>query len=652
MQIPPLGFSAITAASLGGWLWALIWAGLVFAAIAGYGGLLLRGFGVRRPALGLAASAGFGVAILLGGVLNLFHLIYAPVLIGFVAIGVVLAVWLVSFSGEPAVVRTDFAQKSAVAKLLLVGAVLVLGYRVASSVHDCFLQQQDDFNYYLAAPKKMIQMHSFAADPYSERREISSVGGNEFLDTLILATQHLEEVQMGDWTLGLFLLAPLAFALGAEFELTEAQRYALAFFIAITPQLRFNLTFVVLPSAIFMGLVYVAAKRELTESYPMAQAAVAGGMVGAVAAMKTSYVTHGVIFLLCIALLRWWKRGLPAAVRFAVVAGVCCVLVMVPWMVANHGTAGTWLFPVLGRGFHYSAYGHYAPPTNGVFSIFARKVFPFCVPLLVVFLAEFSFGGHDEGTLAITALMLTAFVGSLVNGVATGGDSVRRYNYPCILPAITLAYVVFAQRRKLAGAMRRWWMMEAAAALFAVVTAVNTGTTTFTSEYKRSWIGLQASLTDYRITTANVREEYAALQRAIPDDGGVVATLENPFLLDFGKRDVMLADFPGAASPRPGWPTWEDGEAFARFLRGHDVRYLVYSYGECDPGPSPFVNCDAMMDAEDSKLAADPNITRLIRNEAEIGIQARRQYGELARTRKHVYDDGRIYVLDLMEPGS
>ena len=651
MQIPPLGFSAITLASLGGWLWALIWAALVFAAIAGYGGLLLRGFGVRRSNLVLAATAGFGPAILLGGLLNLLHLIYASVLIGFVVVGVVLTAFLVRGEDQSSLPKAGFAAKSLVAKLLLVATVLALGYRVAGSVHDCYQQQQDDFNYYLAAPKKMIQTHSFGSDPYSERREISSIGGNEFLDTLILAAQHLEEVQMGDWTLGLYLLALLAFALGKEFELTEAQRYALAFFIAITPQLRFNLTFVVLPGAIFTGLVYVVAKRELTERYPLAQAAIAGGMVGAVSSMKTSNITLGVVFLLCVTLLRWWKRGPSAAIRFAAVSGLFCVLVMLPWMVANHGTAGTWLFPILGKGFHYSAYGHYVSPSNATLSLFLKKVLPFCLPMLAIFFAEFYFGSHDESTLAITALALTAFVGSVMNGMATGGDSVRRYNYPCILPAITLAYVVFAQRRNLASAIRRWRIMEAAAALVAIATAINTGTMTFSSEYRRSWTGLQASLTDYHIATADVHDEYAALQRAIPDDGGVVATLENPYLLDFSKRDVMIADFPGAASPKPGWPTWEDGEAFARFLLGHNVRYLIYSYNECD-GPAPFATCDAMLDAEANKSLVNPRVTQLIRNEASIGIQARHQYGELALTRKHIYDDGKIYMLDLTKPAS
>jgi len=653
MSLPPAGFSAITAGSLLHWLWALVWAAVVFVATAGYGGLLLRSLGIRRPSLVLAAMTGFGIAIFLGGVLNLAHLIYVPVLIGFVAVGIALAALLVRFgqtTPEPGAANSGFASKSLSAKVLLIAIMAVLALRIASTTHDFEYQESDDFNYYLAAPKKMIQTHTFGADPYSERRAISSIGGNEFVDTLILATQPLESVQMGDWTLGVFLLGLLAFALGSEFELSEMQRYLLAFFILITPQLRFNLTFVVLPSAIFLGLVYVVANRELTERYGVAQAIAAGGLVGTVASIKSSYLTHGVIFLICIGLLRWWKRGFPAGLRFFAIAAVSCLTVMLPWMFANHLVMATWFFPILGKGFHYSAYGHYASPTTLAMSILLKKVFPFCLPLLLLFLAEFYWGERDERTMTITALMLTAFAASIVNGMATGGDSVRRYNYPCILPAITLVYVVFARRRNTAPGVRRWWMMEAGAALIAIVTAINTGTTTFTSEYQNHWIGLRASLADYHLTTPEVRAEYAALQRAIPSDSGVLATLTNPFLLDFSKRDVMIADFPGTASPKPGWPTWESGEAFAQFLLEHNVRYLIYSYGECDP--APYANCDAKLDDEQNKTAANPYITRLIRNEAGIGYQARHQYEELARTRRHIYDDGKIYILDLTKPAA
>jgi len=167
MSLPPAGFSAITAGSLLHWLWALVWAAVVFVATAGYGGLLLRSLGIRRPSLVLAAMTGFGIAIFLGGVLNLAHLIYVPVLIGFVAVGIALAALLVRFgqtTPEPGAANSGFASKSLSAKVLLIAIMAVLALRIASTTHDFEYQESDDFNYYLAAPKKMIQTHTFGAD--------------------------------------------------------------------------------------------------------------------------------------------------------------------------------------------------------------------------------------------------------------------------------------------------------------------------------------------------------------------------------------------------------------------------------------------------------------------------------------------------------
>jgi hypothetical protein len=552
---------------------------------------------------------------------------------------------------ETAAAPVKFAQKSLTAKLLLVTTVLIFAFRIAGSVHDCQLQDSDDFNYYLAAPIKILQTHSFRGDVFSERRVMSSIGGNEFLDTLILTTQPAECAQMGDWMLGLFLLGLLAIALGREFELTEEQRYALAFFIAITPQLRFNLTFVVLPSAIFMGLVYVAAHRELIARRPLAQALLLGSIVGAVSSIKSSYVVHGVLFLACITLLRWWKHEFSGALRFAIPAAIACVVVMLPWMAANHATAGTWFYPLLGKGFQYSAYGHYPPPTNPALGIFVRKVVPFCVPLMVMLAAELYCGEREERTLTVTALMLTALLGSLANGLATGGDSVRRYNYPCILPAITLAYIVFARRRMLAPAVRKWRMLETAAAAFAVLVAINTGTTTFTSEYKDSWRGLKASLTDYRATTASTRAQYAALEEAIPARSNALTSVLDPFLLDFRKSNILIADWPGAASPKPGWPLWDNADSLAQFLLAHNIRYLIYSYNDCNL-PAEFPDCHTALDSLQSEKRANKNLTQWIREEAAVGYDARHQYEELGRTRHRIYDDGKIFILDLTEPAA
>src|SRR5665213_2959076 len=78
---------------------AILWCVGLFAAISGYGSLLLRLFGVRRPAFVLAAISGFSVVILLGGILNLLHAITVPVLVVAILIGI-LALLALRFRGK------------------------------------------------------------------------------------------------------------------------------------------------------------------------------------------------------------------------------------------------------------------------------------------------------------------------------------------------------------------------------------------------------------------------------------------------------------------------------------------------------------------------------------------------------------------------
>src|SRR5207302_4931392 len=50
--------------------------------------------------------------------------------------------------------------------LILLLAILFLA-RVGASVRAGQYQASDDFNYYLAAPLKTLQLHHYAADPFS-----------------------------------------------------------------------------------------------------------------------------------------------------------------------------------------------------------------------------------------------------------------------------------------------------------------------------------------------------------------------------------------------------------------------------------------------------------------------------------------------------
>jgi hypothetical protein len=621
---------------------AILWCVGLFAAISGYGGLLLRLFGMRRPAFALAAITGFSTAILLGGVLNLLHAITVPVLFGFSVVGV-FALLILRVTDKPAANLEARAPSSVdiKVKLLLLFFAVVFVVRIAATVHTAYYQHEDDYNFYLAAPEKMLQLHTFAPDPFSERRIMASVGGNYFLQTLVLAELPLANVQMADRALGLFLLAVVACGLADEFDLTPLQQAALAVFVLITPQLQFNLTFVLLPSALFFGLVYLASSRTLLAEHRNLQALLLGMTTAAIASTKSTYLPHGVLFVLCIAVMVVCRRGFGAGLRALLIGAAGCLLVLAPWMIAQHATSGTHFYPLLGKGFHYSSYGLYPPPSGFDPKIILHKVLPFNVPLLVILLLEWFWGEDDEQSRAIVALTAATLVASIFVGIATGGDSVRRYNYPAIVPSILLLYVAFSRRVNRRPQVAKWRLIQTCTALLAVATAFYIGLNSWTHEYRRTAEDLHAAFTPFSIMPPAIHAEYAAMERAIPTDSGAIVTVDDPFLLDFRTHHIDIADFPGAASLPPGWPGHSGGDALANYLLSHHIRYLAHSYRMDEEG-----------DVYLASLLKDKSITQWIRSEDAITLDSHRQYRYLANTRRHLYDDGSIYVLDLATPAT
>jgi hypothetical protein len=305
-------------------------------------------------------------------------------------------------------------------------------------------------------------------------------------------------------------------------------------------------------------------------------------------------------------------------------------------MVANHSATGTFFYPSLGLGYHYDAYGLYPAPSGAGVHIILHKVVPFCIPLFLLLVLEWFLVDRDEQGEAILALSVAAFAAAMLVGIATGGDSVRRYNYPCILPAIILLYVVFCRRANASTETRRWRLLQACSVAFTVVAAISIWGNRLSNEFMQIPWSLGFTLHDTPIVPPEVKAEYAAMQRAIPADGSVLATVNSSFLLDFRSHDIKVADFPGAASLPPGWPSHQNGDSLARYLLANHLRYLIYDYagfaGDEEIAPS---------------VIADPNRTQWVHSEIAITLRSYQQYAELAQSRRHLYDDGQMYILDL-----
>jgi hypothetical protein len=208
-----------------------------------------------------------------------------------------------------------------------------------------------------------------------------------------------------------------------------------------------------------------------------------------------------------------------------------------------------------------------------------------------------------------------------------------------MLPALVLLYVVFSRRANAVPTARRWPILQACTIIFLVFGALTIWGNRLSNELMQIPWGLKFALTDTSIVPPSVQTQYAAVQQAIPADAPTLATVDNPFLFDFRAHSISIADYPGAASLPPGWPSHQDGEALARYLLANHLRYLVYDYGYF-----------ADFDREAPHVIADTSRTQWIHSEARIALRSHQQYAELAHSRRHLYDDGNIYILDLATP--
>ncbi len=646
----------MTVASVFAALFALLWCTLVFLSAVGWGGLALRVLRVRQARLTAMSVAGLALLAFVGGLLNLAQVIYPKLLIAMVLAGALLAVagWLqvrlqsraqsTPHQGTNSERRDNVTvpgTRFGTVVLLLLAALFV--FRYASTVHRTGYQGVDDYEAYLLFPAKMLETHHFAADPFNERRLQSSLGPPYFLQDLALVALPLESTQMLDQGIGLLLLLVASLELPALFGFATSRSTVWLFALAALamPHIRFNLTMTTLPAALLLAAAVFAAAALRKDERTWVHAALIGASAALIIGCKSTYVPHVFFFCAIFYALELRRRSVRRVACDAAVTAILCIVVLLPWAVAMHTMSGTYFYPISGHGYDYTSYYHLPSASSFPSAHELLKIFGLVWALALFLAAEFYLLRDDELAAVPIAITAAALLGTIVTGWLTGGDSLRRYNYPCILPALLLI-LAFALRQRRGTGWLRPWLAPAAVALLAF---------TFISMlrweniYREMWADLQASLRPWSIAPVGAPAQYAALQTAMPPDSIAIETLDYPFLLDFRKMDfrkqtIYSADFTASASLPPGWPIHGDGEALANYLAGHGIRYIAYSYGD-----QAF-----LADWENAAKQTDPAVTQAWRNITYLLLQGHRQYRELAETRRHIYDDGHNYVLDLATP--
>jgi hypothetical protein len=129
-----------------------------------------------------------------------------------------------------------------------------------------------------------------------------------------------------------------------------------------------------------------------------------------------------------------------------------------------------------------------------------------------------------------------------------------------------------------------------------------------------------------------------AMQRAVPAGAPLLVMIERPYLLDYDRNPITHLDQPGAASPPPGIPLAAGGESVARYLLAAQIRYFAFTRPDR-------AEIDIYRRAHWQRMLTGR--TRIWRLAAPSFLATFDAIDELARTRRALYDDGHLIVVDL-----
>jgi hypothetical protein len=640
----------ITVRSLASFAGALAWAWVLLVSFTGWGRMTGKLFRHPRLPASVACSLGIASIVFLGGWLNLAHAIYPGVLIAITAVG--LLFYVVSRKQRPEEYRWMRFWKNAPrgSKILIVIALLILVLRVAATVRLGMFNNLDDNAAYLVFPQKMLAMHHFASDSFSDRRIISSLGGSYLLQAFVIAATSLTHIAMADRTLGLILLGSILFDFGIAFNLSISQIALLEFFAYLTPIEMINLTFITLPVSLLLAMSWFLWQSTVEHRIDRNYAAfLAGTLGGAAIAMKSTYlpIVGALLFI------PWWmllkEQRRKQGIRLFFITGLGTVSVLLAWMIAMKLTSGTYLFPVLGHGVDYSSYG--IVQAKQVFHSYRSflKIFLQGAALLMLAALQMLFGNKDNRTRFSAGVLIAAAVAITAFNYKSGGDFIWRYNFPQFFCAVIIFYLAVA------GAMNQmndrdrhahklfYFGVFALVAMIFYYDASGEHPRPF-REVAMEWgdyqPALRASLSGLDLASPAIEAEYRATETALSPGSTALENTAYPFLFNYARHNIMIADWPGAASPTEAWPLHGTSAQAAQYLVKHSIRYLMYDYGyarwedvqACQALAAPLRNSE--------ELTALWWMTVIVHN----------QFDNLRSEYSSPYDDGNIAVIDLQTP--
>jgi hypothetical protein len=674
------------------YLRTVLWGGAILASAVGGGAIVARRLYGHdaRVGWGLEAALGMAVHLALGGLLAMLSLVSVTTCYVAVTLGVALfarEAWRRA-AAEAAPPDPDTRKETGLDAPSVAGMTVVILFFGVALLHYLGMAAErpanivDDFQAYFSFPKQLLASGTLI-EPFSSRR-IDAYGGQSYLQALVLACSTVSRIGVLDNGICVLVLAGLVVGWVRErphLPLAVAVPALLGLFTLHYYDLNHNAASEFSGAVFFLAIFRVLDRPRRVGESAWAHALALALVAFAACTLRQTNLCAAAVIPAVYYGARMAREG-DARRRWAheaALATLFSLAFLLPWMVLAYRSCGTALYPlILGNGAKNIVSFEPISAVEKARYFVVASMYPGRLPgLLLAFTAGLFVPSRASvslrASLAGTALATIMLFNALAPADAV--ESTNRYLFPYGL-AYVLAVSLVAARAVAHPTIRfRRSMVAMALVVGALVLQLVHTRDTLAGNYLADEDAVKAALANpARSNLDPGHGVYAALQRAVPEHATLLVMLDQPFRLDFNRNRILSWDQPGAASPSPHLPIREGPDALAQYLLGQGIRYVAYCDGPppeyipdagaryalgqgvryvayCD-GPSPEYNHSLENLLHNYVPSRDGNSdgSQPLRNIARLYVDIFANLQKLTATRKHLYADNGIKILDLATP--
>jgi len=631
------------------------WGIFILVSLIGWGGAVNRIlFPQYRVDWGQRAAWGIAWSVIFGGLLNVTWTISQATILIYICLGAlygIIDVWANKTLIADDLNRLINAFKENI--FWAIGTVIVFlmtAVQYSGSVAWYDFNPHDDYHAYFVFPHKMLQIGSLGSDPFSERRLVSALGGQSFLHTFSLSVLDERSLYLIDPGCALVVMIGLIIGYCQQKEISKSSTLLIVFAFLLITRSHINTTSILIPVCLFLSLFRVFEWDNLKATNIHSNAAIVGLLAAAICALKTTWIPACIIFLTC----SYFFYILGSQIKHKAIYEFCLASILLavfilPWSISMYQSSGTLLYPILGRGFHGSVYGGSVKlPNSEIFrspAIILKQYPKLYAILAIVYVLSilrirfFLVGLHKKQMVreATLSIGLSTVTGAAIIVFSTGGSDAHRYSHPLLLVLFLIFILVFMENieQKMSNLNLRKRRFIGAVFL-SLLLAINSDGDKKYEHYNNYLKNIASGLKNVPLVTLDEREKYSKMLDSVPEGEIVLTRLDKPFLMNFKKHTIWIADYPGGASLPPGMPSFKGEEALADYLVLHSIRYVAYSYAN-----------EASFPRKSLESRLEPQVPFWLRNQALNTFEFQESLQKLGKTRKRIYDDGQNFVIDL-----